>query len=452
MNSAALHTCSARPSPGIRVLGALAATGCLLAGCARYSPGSLLSEVEGADAVFEPDRRERPVVSASGPPLAVTPVRIERVEVGPPSPGPLTVGAESVEAVAGAPAPPSEPGRPAGSPLLVDAKVGEINGLPIYANTFFEEVAGPGARLSAKAREKGITREAWIRDAWELIDARLQRIMEDELIEAEARASMQPPQRQGLRAFAAEWGERTRRGSGGSRTALERKLQQDYNQTYEQFLRDIESRYLVQRHVEDKIESRVFVTQRDMVRFYERNKKEYLPDPKARFWLIRVPTRQTEDVRTVQEALDGGQLFAEVAKLPINTAQEGGLRERTFTGERKDAELFGTETALNEAARTLGVGEWTRTPLAYGVWTAWLYLESIEQPRRLLTDEQVQMEIHDDLVAQKRQDLAAAYFTRLAEGASLGDLPAMRVRLLRIAVMRYWDKRSEGAASPDAQK
>ncbi len=449
MNSAALHTRSARPSPGIRVLGGLAATACLLAGCARYSQQSLLSDVEGADAMFEPDRRERPVVSASGPPLAVTPVRIERVEIGLPSPGPLTVGAESVEAVAGTPAPPSEPGRPAGSPLLVDAKVGEINGLPIYANTFFEEVAGPGARLSAKAREKGITREAWLREAWDLIEARLQRIMEDELIEAEARASLKPPQRQGLRAFAAEWGERTRRGAGGSRTALERKLQQDYNQTYEQFLRDVESRYLVQRHLEDKVESRVFVTQRDMVRYYDLNKKEYLPDPKARFWLIRVPTRQTEDVRTVQDALHGGQPFTEVAKLPINTVQDSGLQERTFTGERKDVDLFGTETALNEAARTLGVGEWTRTPLTYGVWTAWLYLESIDQPRLLLTDEEVQMKIHETLLSKKRQDLANAYFTRLAEGASLGDVPAMRVRLMRIAVTRYWDKRSEDPASPE---
>lgn len=438
-----------RSSRNTRALGALvlALAGILVAGCARQGRRSPISGAglsPSAPVETEPDVIERPVLSASGPPLEIRPVPITRIENGPPASGSHSVALDDVEAIPGEPVAAADPPRPAGAPSLVDAKVGEINGRPIYAVEFFEK--GPGARLAERAKEKGVTFQDWVADAAKWINEEIQRTMEDELLEAEARASLKPSERPGLQAFVAQLGERERRMHGGSRTALERKLQQEENVTYEQYLRGRESDELVKFHVSDKINSRVFVTFRDIRAYYERNYKEYNPDPKARFRHIRVLAEQSDKVRTIQDALDRAEPFEKVASMPENTAnhEQGGLQEKTFTGDLKDASPFGTVKELNEAARALaarGVGEWTRTPVTYGPWVSWLFLESIEVTRRPLTDERVQLEITDKLTRRKRQEVGNNYLSRLAEGASLGDVPEIRTSLLQIAILRYWETR-----------
>jgi hypothetical protein len=147
----------------------------------------------------------------------------------------------------------------------------------------------------------------------------------------------------------------------------------------------------------------------------------------------------------VQEALDGGVPFEEVARWPANTANpdEGGLRERTFTGPREKADLFGEVRELNDAARILAPGGWTRTPLIYGPWTGWLFLESIVEIRRLLTDEEVQLDITNRLTARKRQEVANSFLRRLAFRAPMEELAPMQLRLLQIADLRYWQTRAE---------
>lgn len=446
MNEAARHS-AARRSP--RALGpsVLALAGVLITGCARYSRQSLMQDADlspSAPFAAEADAIERPVLSASGPPLEPRPVPIARIENGPPAHGSYPAALDDVEASPGDPVAAADPPDPAGAPELVDAKVGEINGRPIFAAEFFER--GPGARLRERAREKGVTRQEWLADALTWINDELDRIQRDELLEAEARAALKPPQRQGLRAYAEALAERERRREGGSRTALERRLQEEENQTYEQFVRGRESIELIRHQVRQKINSRVFVTSRDIRQFYEKNDKEYNPDPVARFRLIRIPTTKTGDVQAVQEALDRGEPFEQVASMTANTAnpEQGGLQEKTFTGDLGDASPFGSVKELNEAARALGVGEWTRTPVTYGTWTSWLFLESIEVTRRPLTDEDVQLEIAETLVRRKWDEVFGKYMSRLAEGASLGEVPEIRVRLLRVAVMRYWDTRQSG--------
>ncbi|MCI0549051.1 MAG: hypothetical protein L0027_17445, partial [Candidatus Rokubacteria bacterium] len=66
---------------------------------------------------------ERPVLSASGPPLEVRPVPIARIENGPPAAGSHSVALDDVEAIPGDPVAAADPPRPAGAPSLVDAKV-----------------------------------------------------------------------------------------------------------------------------------------------------------------------------------------------------------------------------------------------------------------------------------------------------------------------------------------
>jgi hypothetical protein len=354
----------------------------------------------------------------------------------------LTVGTPDepapaeVTATAG---PPQAPDPAAGAPgpgFVVDAKIGDINGRPVYASDILDNNLGP--RLLQTAREDGMTRERWTDEARRLIADELFKVMRDELIAAEARASLRPPQKQGLRSMLQEWREEERRRVGGAAALLEERLRQE-NKTVEQWLREREAAALIQYEFEQRIQKRAIVTWQDIRLYYERNFKVYNPDPLARFRLVRVVTSRAEDLEAVRSALDRGEPFEAVAAMEANTfnRETGGVVERPFAGEYAEGEFFGVPE-LNAAARALSPGEWTREPVTYGAFTAWLKLDSVEQISRPLSRWDVQLEILRILADHKRDEEMRRYLGRLMERASFTSLSDMTDQLLRIAGDRYW--------------
>jgi hypothetical protein len=357
-----------------------------------------------------------------------------------------------------------EPGDPhlgvsaeaAEPPVLVDAKVGEINGRAIRVGDVLDE--NMGSRLAEKARTRElttddritmarmgyaesaraatITRAVWLDFASALIKAYLAEQLQSELLEAEGRASLTKPEQQmGLRYMVQEFSEEARRAEGGSRAALARQE----GKSQEQIRRQQESLVLARYQYQREIEKRVRVSWKDIQVYYERHVDDFNPPPAASFRMIRVPTADAAAVEKISAALAApGARFEDVARLPENRSNgaSGGLEgPKRFTGEYAEGRFYAEP--LNTAARGLTAGQWAG-PLQLGSDTYWLYLEAIRQINRPLTDRDVQLEIADILTRSARDAAAEAYFGRLMERASYSDTDEMTRKLVAIAAARYW--------------
>lgn len=386
----------------------------------------------------------RPLTTAdftSGTP--VPPPAPDPVQTPPTTPEPVTLsaiaareGVVDVSALPGPPELPSEPAVAVEAPVLVDAVVGDINGKPIRAETILEPMA---ERLIAKGREQGVTREAWMALANELIRDELIGELREELLKAEALASLKPEQRRGLEFFLNEWREDLRRRSGGSRAAAAERLQEEQGISEHEWIRQQEARILIQHQLERSIDKLVQVSWQDVQLYYERNADKYNPPPTAAFRLISVPASAKEEIEQIQSALDRGEPFAEVASLPANynAPETGGLRTIPLPPEGlANASLFGPEP-LNAAARAMQPGDWTREPIPYGSSLGWIFFEGITSTSRSLEDREVQLEIIETLTQQRRREEMERFFVKLMERASFTDVELMHRRLLEIAAARY---------------
>ncbi|MFZ2875769.1 MAG: hypothetical protein WAZ94_14940 [Phycisphaerales bacterium] len=437
---------------GSTALVVAAGLACLLGGCARDS----VPTARGSRSLSPSD-----FVAAGGAPTAAVVVTQAPVQ---PAPGGaldvnLTAGREAtgrrpaeisgpigesrgltdVQGRVGSPEP-GTAGTPVGGPVLVDAKIGEVNGKPIFASTFFD-VGSPtqeplGRRLAARAKEAG--RQAWMEFAAREIVNRLDEIIRPELLRAEALSNLPVEKQQGLFAWVENLQEEARRQSGGSQEAFKRKLAEE-DLTPEQMLRMRQESALIYLELQQKVERRLNVTARDISqayngRFYDR----YHHPPRYQFRLIMTPKDATEDVARVEQALAGGTPFEDVATLKANRYKrdddpaKAGLELREVADPKAMGEIFASPV-LNNAAAGLGAGA-TSPRLDVGTSWAWLHLSGIIDP----PDEYAaQLPIEDELLRERRRVAEARYLERLAGRASVTSIPQMREQLLKIAMERY---------------
>src|SRR5262249_38109006 len=151
-----------------------------------------------------------------------------------------------VPVLAEAPAPAAAPA------MLIDAKVGELNGRPVRADEVLN-VVGSDLRATALARkftlaqwtfvrgsepdpsqaDKEISRAQWLAYAQQKIGFELAQRLRDQLLAEEARASLKPEQKQGLRYMVQEATETARREAGGSRAEAQRRLREKSTSEHE---------------------------------------------------------------------------------------------------------------------------------------------------------------------------------------------------------------------------
>jgi len=363
---------------------------------------------------------------------------------------------------------------PSESFSLIDAKIGEINGHPIRIDDMLEP--GLGARrleTIAKTRRMSLSdwkairlippsqhvntegevdvevqRQHWRALAASIFHKRLDTLLQDEVLTAEARAALKPQEQAGLRSYVREAAESRRRATGGSRAELERQLRQQ-NQTQGRFAKDVETNILIQTQIEDKFRSRLKTSWKDVRLYYDRNQALYHPPPQARFRVIQVDAANVEAVTAVREALAAKKPFKEVASLAANEYKpaEGGLfPDVPFTGEYSEGDFF-TAPAMNEAARKLMLHTATQEPVERveqgGKKTlTWVWLETIIDNTRPLGDPGVQMEITKKLDDEALNAAVNTYVERLKARASYTDIEIMTNLLVDIASERYWPEGS----------
>lgn len=329
---------------------------------------------------------------------------------------------------------PGLPGAPVAhaveSPTVVDVKVGDISGRPVYASEFFASMED---RLKAEA--KRLPRASWVQFAKGEIDRNVRLQVNDELLRAEALARLSPQQRQGLRAFLQSVRDDLISQNAGSAELAERRLRESEGKSIEQVVQDQEATALIRTAIVQDIYRGVNVSWRDIEQRYERDHKLYNPPPTAKFRLIRVPTDDTAGVEQVTKALASGKAFAEIAGGPPNTFKpdEGGVYEEQFDDAFAEHAFFGADE-LNEAAWTLTPGKWTG-PFAFGSSTGWLMLDDLKQETVSLYD--AQLDIERELLLERRQKKLDEYIDRLVDQARVGDLEDLKQRLLDYATERY---------------
>jgi hypothetical protein len=322
------------------------------------------------------------------------------------------------------PAPRPEPVAPEGL-ALIEAKVGDINGKPIYVTSFFEPIE---ARLLAEAQRLRLA--GWRNEALKIIDERLTGVMMDELLRAEALAALSVQQRQGLRAFLNNFRKDILTENLGSAQLAAKR-----GQSVDAAMREKEIETLVGISLFQEVNKRVHVSWRDIQQRYEQRYEDFNPPPTAVFRLLRVPTEETDSVEAIRSQIANGDPFETIASESWNTFQaaDGGLFRAAFEGAFEEGEFFGSDL-LNEQARGLSPGEMSE-PFELSRFTCWLKLEAVERESVSLYD--AQLAINVQLNQERREQARNEYFQQLFERARVGNREELLRRLMTIAEERY---------------
>lgn len=313
---------------------------------------------------------------------------------------------------------------------LLDAKVGDVNGKPIFTSSFFEPIE---ARLIAEAER--LPAGEWRASAGRIMSQRLDGIIADELLRAEALAALTPTQRVGLQAFLSNFRNNLLSENLGSSQLAEQRLRENQGITLDEAMRQKEVDTLVQLTLIREINRRVNVSWRDIKQRYERDIDEFSPPPTAVLVVIRAFKDEAEKVDAIRSRLDAGEAFADIAASELNnynTEQQGVQRVR-LEGSFEETQFFGPD-ALNDATRGLSLGEWTG-PIELGSSVYWIQLSDLEQESVSLYDAQLQ--IQRDLTLERREQAREQYFERLQERARVSTRDEVLIRLFEIAEQRY---------------
>ncbi|MEX0876968.1 MAG: hypothetical protein WD114_05875 [Phycisphaerales bacterium] len=384
--------------------------------------GSVLTgaPAEAADGV---DRTEPEVASSS----AATPIANDDGIT-------LSASSERASAPEDSAAPANRPASPTNGLRLLDAKVGDVNGKPIFTNSFFEPIED---RLIAEAERLPINE--WRESVARIIAARLDGIIADELLRAEAMAALTPNQRVGLQAFMGNFRENLLSENLGSSQLATRRLLEQQGITLDEALRQKEIDTLVQLTLIKEINRGVNVSWRDIKLRYEQDIDEFSPPPTAVLRVIRAFKDDTETIEQITTQLSDGEDFVKIAAGPLNNynTDAHGMHTALISDTFETTEFFGP-AVLNEATSTLSIGE-SVGPVELGSSVYWIKLMDIQQESVSLYD--AQLKIQRDLTFERREEAKNQYFQRLQERARVSTRDEVLLRLFGIAEERYAPRR-----------
>lgn len=432
----------------------LAAVG-MCVGCnssSRYETSGPVRTLEPADF-----RGEIPAVAERGPAIRVDPVE-ERSDLTPAAQAEVAKireamrGPKDVIAYVGPPAdanapamagPPSDgigATTPASPTIVVDELVGQINGKPVYATEFYADM---DQRLRRQA--SSMAPREWVKMVTEDTRKALLDMMRDELLLAEFQASLNPDTRRGFLAFVESLRQDILSENRGSESVANERLESSNGRNLDQEVRFQTDRGIVSEQYRRSVLNKVYVSQRDVRRYYEQNPEKFAGKSEATLRIIRVPLSDAERVSRVESLLQMGTSFKEVASAESdhNKAAEGAYTIKVGPDGYAKSKIFEPKP-LNDAALALAEGQATpRIDHDGNAW--WIKLEKIEkQQGKSLYD--VQLEIEDFLRQQRLHEEEQKYFQMLISRASVSSEQAMYERLVRFAVDRYLGVGSSAAA------
>lgn len=314
----------------------------------------------------------------------------------------------------------------------IDALVGHINGRPLFASEFFEPM---DARMRVEAGR--MSQRQWLQFAQQQIQRALRDRIRDELLLAELEASLSPQEKVGLLAFVTQLRENILSENLGSSQVANRRLLEEEGVTLDEKILQERNRELIRMQLRRAIAGKTIVAWRDVRQAYERDSDRYNPPPVAHLRVIWTQANDEDTAIEITERFAAGEAFVEIAANPeLNSYQvaDGGATLVPLDPEGWDATQFFRPTELNDAAKSLEVGE-VIGPIDWAGRKVWMTLELIEDNSVSLYD--AQLEIYQDLLAERFTEAQGQYFTTLISRGSLSDIAEMERRLFELAAERY---------------
>lgn len=340
--------------------------------------------------------------------------------------------------------PPSVAGDgPGNGTIVLDAKIGDVNGRPVVASVFLEELF---PRLRAASRTSP-NRDVWRAEASRIIGDKLAAVIRDEVLYREARSRLPEQVREGLFTWIAQVRERVRQLNQGSTTAADARLREDYGMGLDEYLRAVERSEVIRQVLDDAASEAPPVTWADIRNEFERRRKEFAPPPRIYARMILCP--DSASASAVTDRLSAGEPFGTVAGdktlnryRPEHSGSigDGGI---SVEGELSGARLVGIEP-LNAALTALEPGAWAG-PIAFetpgrGASTGFVHVERIEIAARSLEEGDLQLELQAEITARREGEARERFLISLLNAAGLGpqQQAEMTRRLVEVAEARVF--------------
>lgn len=353
---------------------------------------------------------------AAAPRTVYAPVRASRPEVET-----IVIGPADASATAGAPDEGDGGAATEAVGAVYDAKIGDINGRPIIASRFLEDLMPRLRALAIETEADG--RAAWREEARDVIGRKLDGMIRDEVLYREGRSRNPDFNEQGLLFYVDYVRQQVIRQSGGSATLAEQNLMEQEGKNMEQFLSSIERQRVIKDVLDIVAEDYAPVSWLDIQNEYQKRYKTFNPDPSVFFRLI-LPTGE-EAAAEVAVRLAGGEAFESVAgDAGVNSfsPERGGLfsaEGTTITVPIGEATLI-NDAALNAALVGLEAGEWAGPIERTRGGSGFVMLERVVQESMPLESQSVQINIERFLKQQRSEQALERFVMRLRERANLG--------------------------------
>ena len=415
---------------------------CLLAGC-----GSSFTDGDSKPAntrVTAADFRSQ--MSAAGPQTEEKAPEEGLTEAPPPSgvkrKGISSVTTATAEGMLDVSVEPGEPSLTAttptakGAPVFVDAKVGDVNNRAIYASAFLEpmidRLESRYAELKAANPKTALTQ--WRLFAKDLIRTKINAIIEDEVLRAEALNSLQPEQKAGFFTWLQSVRSELVAENRGIEAAANENLSAQNGTSLDQTMKAREQQELIKYILYSRVYSRANVSFRDIQNAFEKNYELFNPNPVAFFRMFSIPVSDQAKIDKVKSELAGGKEFDDVADEIAGSeeAAERQLNGYQFDDEYSKHDFFGPKE-FNEAAHGLTPGKWAG-PIAFRNSMYWIKLEHILKMSEDLY--QAQLYLENLLVDNRQKYERMKYVDRLKSKATFTDIELMTNRLLHYAEER----------------
>ena len=382
-----------------------------------------------------PEQVEKPVTAADFADASIT--RTPTTPTPPPTIAreKASVGSGDIKVSVAAPevaAVSSPPAVGAEQTFVVDQMVGQVNGKPIYADEFFEEM---DARLRQEASRLPL--DQWVSMVRDDVARKLWDQTRDQLLLSEFQTTLTPEQKMGVRAFIEDLRQNIQRSYGGSSEVANEKLQQEEGVTLRQKVQNEADQQFILAQLRSSIAQRVQVSFKDISLYYQQNYDRFHPAPVAMFRVIRVSISSTRRMDGVETALLSGESPVEIAAKYSDWAKEDENIHRVEITDHDYAKttFWGAE-ALNKATQALKPGEITpRIDIGGRAW--WVYLETIDAPPAQDLYE-AQLEIEKSIRAQRISEEERRYFRGLVDRSNMTQFDDMVKRLVAYAAERYY--------------
>lgn len=348
----------------------------------------------------------------------------------PPPTEPDSLGAGDPGAVAGRT---NQPG--AGEVRTVAGLIGQVNGRPIYIDDFFQPIADYLANIG---REQDYA--TFVQTAARLIKLRLDTVIDNELLLAEAQSLLTSSEQAGVRFLKERIRGQLILSYGGSEGEANRRLIEETGVGLDEQVEQYHRQILIRDKVIKQIDSGVSVTWRDIERYYESNEAEFNPPPSIQLRLILVRDADDDTVSTINRKLASLEPFESVAEQYSRyRPADGGLMGDPIllTGGIENTELTAWPE-VDQGVRGLGEGEYAGPFMVgnNGTTAVWAYVELFSDGQGSSLFES-QAKIKQLLEERQREDKRAAYYDKLRSRGNYDDKETMLIKLLEISIERW---------------